>query len=81
MFSNNSVIHHKKYYILKYIQMVNIIINCNNISQYVCFYCSFGQISAEQKKLEKWHLKIYIYIKKIYKKYNTVIFSITVVLL
>ncbi len=42
MFSNNSVIHHKNYYILKYIQMENVIINCNNISQYVCFYCSFG---------------------------------------
>ncbi len=33
-------------YILTYIHIENTYLNCNNISQYYCFYCDFDQISA-----------------------------------
>ncbi len=50
-------------YSLKYIQIENIILNCNNVSQYYCYYCIFDQITAAlgsrrdffQKHLKKNH--------------------------
>ncbi len=34
-------------YILKYITIKTVILNCNNISQNYCFYCIFDQINAD----------------------------------
>ncbi len=33
-------------YFLKMLKQKTFILNCNNISQYYCFYCIFDQINA-----------------------------------
>ncbi len=36
-----------------YKQNKTIILNCNNVSQYYCFYCSFIQINAALKSIRE----------------------------
>ncbi len=48
MTAENSFFFHdnNKKYILKYITIKTIILNCNNTSQYYRFYCIFDQIKT-----------------------------------
>jgi len=39
--AENSALITEINYILKYIKMGTVILNCNNISPYYCFYCIF----------------------------------------
>ncbi len=51
--------HHESFattginYISKYIKIKTIIFNCNNISQYDCFYCIFDQIDLNAALVSK----------------------------
>ncbi len=44
--AENSALHHKNKWYFKIYKQKMIILNCNNISQYYCFYCIFDQINA-----------------------------------
>ncbi len=44
--AENAALYHRNKYILKYIQIENVILNYNNISQFYCFYWIFDQINA-----------------------------------
>ncbi len=44
--AENSVLIKGINYILKYIHIENSYLNCNNISEFYCFYCIFDQRNA-----------------------------------
>ncbi len=46
-------------YILKYIQIETVILNCNNISQYYLMYCIFDQTNAALVRITDFFLKLF----------------------
>ncbi len=45
-------------YILKYIILDNIILNCNNILQYCYIYCIFDQINAALESIRDYQTNL-----------------------